>query len=83
MVAYSLLFIVFMLCVAAVIGCFKGLVNVFIGEDEPSEPEQPNQVSLNVASARRVRLLDIPDTKDRLKEAESDGLKSASTNNSE
>jgi hypothetical protein len=36
MFAYSLLFIVFMFCIAAVIGCFKGLVNLFISEDEPS-----------------------------------------------
>jgi len=36
MFAYSIIFIIFMLCIAAVIGCFKGLVNMFFDKDEPS-----------------------------------------------
>jgi hypothetical protein len=40
MFAYSLLFIVFMFCIAAVIGCFKGLVNLFISEDELTEVKE-------------------------------------------
>jgi hypothetical protein len=40
MFAYSLLFIIFMLCIAAIIGTFRGLVNAFISEDEPTEVKE-------------------------------------------
>ena len=85
MFAYSLVFIIFMFCIAAVIGCFKGLINLFIGEDEPEAPEHKSQVTNDHPSVsnRRVRLVDNADAKNELSKVESDGLKSTSTNNNE
>jgi len=49
MFAYSLVFIIFMFCIAAVIGCFRGLMNLFFNEDEPTEVKEVESSGLKLA----------------------------------